>query len=102
MNPDDFKITGGLSTEDIYKLNSIWPNIPSTATLQQAEQSYLNHMARERHEREREHLRSKLRAFRESYIKIRTNNIVLDHQSAIELTKLIYAEADSLTYIDME
>ena len=98
MNPDDFKVTGGLSTEDIYKLNSIWPSIP---TLQQAEQNYLNHMARERHEREREHLRSKLRAFRESYIKIRTNNIVLDHQSAIELTKLIYAEAATLTYEDM-
>lgn len=101
MNPDDFKITASLSKEDIHRLNSIWPSIPSTATLQQAEQSYLNHMARERHEREREHLRSKLRAFRESYIKIRTNNIVLDHQSAIELTKLIYAEADSLTYEDM-
>lgn len=100
MNSDDFK-TVGLTKEDIYRINSAWAKQPSTATLQQAEQSYLNHMARERLEREREHLRSKLRAFRESYIKIRTNNVVLDHQSAIELTKLIYAEADSLTYTDM-
>ena len=101
MNSDDFKVTGGLSTEDFYRLTSAWPNMPSTATVQQAEQSYLNHIARQRHELEREQLRGKLKAFRESYIKIRTNNVVLDHQSAVELTKLIYAEADSLTYADM-
>ena len=75
--------------------------MPSTATVQQAEQAYLNHIARQRHELEREQLRGKLKAFRESYIKIRTNNVVLDHQSAIELTKLIYAEAELLTYTDM-
>ena len=98
MNSDDYRVQPSTSMEDIYKLNSIWP---STATLQQAEQNYLNHMARERLEHEREHLRSKSRAFRESYIKIRTNNIVLDHQSALELTKLIYAEADSITYEDI-
>ena len=98
MNSDNYRVQPSTSMEDIYKLNSIWP---STATLQQAEQSYLNHMARERLEREREHIRSKSRAFRESYIKIRTNNIVLDHQSALELTKLIYAEADSITYEDI-
>ena len=101
MNPDDFKVTGGLSTEDFYRLKPEWSNILSTATVQQAEQSYLNHIARQRHELEREQLRGKLKAFRESYIKIRTNNVVLDHQSAIELTKLIYAEADTLTYEDM-
>ena len=98
MNSDDYRVQPSTSMEDMYKFNSIWPR---TATLQQAEQSYLNHMARERLEREREHLRSKSRAFRESYIKIRTNNIVLDHQSALELTKLIYAEADSITYEDI-
>lgn len=100
MNSDDFKAVG-LTKEDIYRLNSAWITPPSTTVIQQTEESYLEHMMRERLERERKEQQGKLRAFRESYIKIRTNNVVLDHQSAIELTKLIYAEADSLTYEDM-
>ena len=74
MNSDDYRVQPSISIEELRKMHSIG---------------------------EREQLRGKLKAFRESYIKIRTNNIVLDHQSAIELTKLIYAEADSLTYTDM-
>lgn len=101
MNPDDFKVTASFSKEDIYRLNSAWAKQPSTTAIREAEHSYLENMMRERLERERKEQQGKLRAFRESYIKIRTNNIVLDHQSAIELTKLIYAEADSLTYEDM-
>ena len=101
MNPDDFKTVVGLTREDIYRLNSAWATQPSTTAIREVEHSYLENMMRERLEREREEQQGKLRAFRESYIKIRTNNIVLDHQSAIELTKLIYAEAATLTYEDM-
>ena len=84
MSSDDFKTVGLTTKEDIYRLNSVWAKQLSTTAI-----------------REREEQQGKLRAFRESYIKIRTNNIVLDHQSAIELTKLIYAEADTLTYKDI-
>lgn len=41
-------------------------------------------------------------AFKETYIKLRTNNIVLDHQTAIELAKMIYSEADTITYEDTQ
>ena len=101
MNSDDFKTVVGLTREDINRLNSAWTKQPSTTAIREVEHSYLENVMRERLERERKEQQGKLRAFRESYIKIRTNNVVLDHQSAIELTKLIYAEADSLTYEDM-
>lgn len=101
MNSDDYSVQPSSLTEELHKMHSTHGRLPKTSGLAQAAQSYLNHTTRHRHEQEREQLRSKLKAFRESYIKIRTNNIVLDHQSAIELTKLIYDEADSLTYEDM-
>lgn len=40
--------------------------------------------------------------FKETYIKLRTDNIVLDHRTAIELAKMIYAEADTITYEDTQ
>lgn len=101
MNLDDFKAHPNISMDELRRMHSIRAGLLKTSVLEQAEQSYLNHMARQRHEQEREQSRGKLRAFRESYIKIRTNNIVLDHQSATELTKLIYAEAATLTYKDI-
>lgn len=100
MNSDDYRVQPSISMEELRKMFSSGGPL-KTSVSEQTEQSYLNHIARQRHELEREQLRHKLKAFRESYIKIRTNNIVLDHQSAVELTKLIYAEADSLTYKDM-
>ena len=100
MNPDDFKTVVGITREDIHRLNSTGITQPSTVAIQ-AEHSYLESMLRDHLERELEEQQGKLRAFRDSYIKIRTNNIVLDHQSAIELTKLIYTEAATLTYKDM-
>lgn len=101
MNPDDFKSVVGLTREDFHRLSSTRTTQPSTTAILEAEHSYLESMLRNRLEREREEQQGKLRAFRNSYIKTRTNNIVLDHQSAIELTKLIYAEADLLTYEDI-
>lgn len=101
MNSDDYRVQPSISMEELRKVHSSHGGLLKTSVLEQTEQSYLNHIARQRHEQEREQLRGKLKAFRESYIKIRTNNIVLDHQSAIELTKVIYTEADSLTYTDM-
>ncbi len=41
-------------------------------------------------------------AFKQTYIKLRTDNIILDHNTAIELAKMIYAEADSITYGDTQ
>jgi len=38
--------------------------------------------------------------FRERYLTVRASNIVLDHQSAIELVRMIFQEADTLTYED--
>lgn len=43
-----------------------------------------------------------LASFKKSYIKIRTDNIVLDHSTAIELTKMIHSEADTLTFKDTQ
>ena len=51
----------------------------------------------EKHNRETQ----KVEEFKKSYIKIRTDNIVLDHQSAIELVKMIQQEADTITYDDI-
>lgn len=53
---------------------------------------------REKTIRENEHVA----AFKETYIKLRTDNIVLDHQTAIELAKMIYSEADTITYEDTQ
>ncbi|WAW11647.1 hypothetical protein nACB1_018 [Acinetobacter phage nACB1] len=40
--------------------------------------------------------------FKKAYVKIRTDNIVLDHQTAIEMTKMIFQEADTITYEDTQ
>lgn len=43
-----------------------------------------------------------VKEFRKAYVAIRTNNVVLDHQSAIELAKMIYEEAGTITYKDIK
>lgn len=50
---------------------------------------------------ERHRQRDRVSKFRETYIKLRTDNIVLDHQTAIELAKMIYADADTITYDEL-
>ena len=49
-----------------------------------------------------EHEHKALASFKKSYIKIRTDNIVLDHSTAIELTKMIHSEVDTLTFKDTQ
>ena len=49
-----------------------------------------------KHEQQKAHVSK----FKETYIKLRSDNIVLDHNTAIELAKMIYAEADTITYED--
>lgn len=43
-----------------------------------------------------------LAAFKERYIKIRTDNIALTHEHAIELVKMIEREAALITYKDTQ
>lgn len=43
-----------------------------------------------------------LAAFKERYIKIRTDNIALTHEHAIELVKMIEREAKLITYEDTQ
>lgn len=43
-----------------------------------------------------------LSAFKERYIKIRTDNIALTHEHAIELVKMIEREASLITYEDTQ
>ena len=45
--------------------------------------------------------RKEVEAFKKTYIKIRSENIVLSHENAIELAKMIYKEADTITYEDI-
>lgn len=45
--------------------------------------------------------RIEVEAFKKTYIKIRSENIVLSHESAIELVKMIYKEAATITYEDI-
>ena len=51
--------------------------------------------------RRREHDSNRITKFRETYVKLRSENIVLDHQSAIELAKMIHSEADLITMSDL-
>ena len=51
--------------------------------------------------RRREHDSIRITKFRETYVKLRSENIVLDHQSAIELAKMIHSEADLITMSDL-
>lgn len=51
---------------------------------------------------ERKHQNRAVEGFKKSYIKIRTDNIILDHSTAIELVKMIHSEADTLTYKDIQ
>lgn len=60
----------------------------------QSEREIRDRLRRLREENER------VKEFREKYIQVRTNNIVLDHQTAIELVKMIFTEADTLGYSD--
>ena len=40
--------------------------------------------------------------FKETYVKLRADNIVLDHQTAIELAKVIYKESETITWEDTQ
>ena len=40
--------------------------------------------------------------FKETYVKLRADNIVLDHQTAIELAKAIYKESETITWEDTQ
>ena len=40
--------------------------------------------------------------FKETYVKLRADNIVLDHQTAIELAKMIYKESETITWEDTQ
>ena len=40
--------------------------------------------------------------FKETYVKLRADNIVLDHHTAIELAKMIYKEAETITWEDTQ
>ena len=51
--------------------------------------------------RRREHDSNRITKFRETYVKLRSENIVLDHQSAIELAKMIHSEAELITLSDL-
>lgn len=51
---------------------------------------------------ERKHQNRAVEEFKKSYIKIRTDNIILDHSTAIELVKMIHSEADTFTYKDIQ
>ena len=51
---------------------------------------------------ERKHQNKAVEEFKKSYIKIRTDNIIFDHSTAIELVKMIHSEADTLTYKDIQ
>lgn len=43
-----------------------------------------------------------LNKFKQHYITIRTNNLALSHESAIELVKMIMREAHSINYEDIQ
>ena len=51
--------------------------------------------------RRREHDSNRITKFRETYVKLRSENIVLDHKSAIELAKMIHSEAELITLSDL-
>ena len=51
--------------------------------------------------RRRQTVDNRITKFRETYVKLRTDNIVLDHQSAIELAKMIHSDADRITLDDL-
>lgn len=57
-------------------------------------------VGREQHEKLRQ--LEVVKEFRKAYIKVRTDNIVLDHQTAIALVKMIREEADLLTFEDTQ
>lgn len=40
--------------------------------------------------------------FKETYVKLRADNIVLDHQTAVELAKMIYKESETITWEDTQ
>lgn len=61
----------------------------------------LAHLQSSSDSNERYRQRDRVSKFRETYIKLRTDNIVLDHQTAIELAKMIYADADTITYDEL-
>lgn len=43
----------------------------------------------------------RLTAFKDLYTKVRTDNLALTHEAAIELVKMIQREADLITYADI-
>lgn len=82
-----------LSTYGTIADHKIFNDLSHDAIIGQLQASSLS----EQHYKKREALSK----FRETYIKLRTDNIVLDHRTAIEMAKMIYQEADTITYADL-
>ena len=97
-----------LTIEDLKKLHDQMPTYPMNINCmpdyahadvyRSTEEAFRNNLL-ERRKVDQEQ-RSKLEKFKDLYRKIRADNIILDHQSAIELVKMIEAEANTLTLGD--
>lgn len=94
--PNNAQISGYPLTEDTQPVDWSWAMQKTADDLRL--EAEINSM-RARMKRDEADAR-RVAQFREHYLKVRTNNIVLDHQSAIELVRMIYQEADTLTVED--
>ena len=113
MDYDDL-VRKGLLSRPLVDPNALRKELQQSAITQAASAKldsdglweHLTHARKESEYQERlvaRQLRAKaVEDFKKSYIKIRTDNIVLDHQTAIEVTKMIFQEADTLTYEDTQ
>lgn len=78
--------------------------IPRRVSL--AETAAINQMsdisARYRRKQEqKEQERKRIQTFKEAYIKVRTENIVLDHATALVLVREIFKQADTIIFDDI-
>lgn len=80
---------------------SQFPRSVSAAETTAAKQmSEISDRYRKKHEQQ-ERERRKTQVFKEAYIKVRTENIVLDHETALVLVREIFKQADMITFDDL-
>ena len=97
MHPEERKIR----LADVLKQQDDNPFKPNTWDSAKLHNSTISQMSTASLIEQQYKKRESLTKFRETYIKLRTDNIALDHRTAIELSKMIYQEADTITYDDL-
>ena len=92
MNSDDYRVQPSISIEELRRLNSPYTRLTRPSVLEQAEQAYLNHRSRQRHEEAKKHEFIKL------YQSYRIQHPTTTHEVAVEYVREVMADSNRIKF----